>query len=164
MYQNIIYYAIHLSKQINESNIIKFYDKIASIIASNINKIFNEILLKGVNEYFTKLSSPYVIGLNALNKVLIDTDISYLSVAKMGGSKDILVNKTTERQQVPVMFQKLTIKQLLKSKPLLKIDEYINKLDTTPMFKLNSFGLEFIGFGLNEHIKIIYYIHFHHLL
>ena len=34
------------------------------------------------------------------------------------------------------------------------IETFINKLETKPIFKLNSFGLEFIGFGLNNRIKI----------
>lgn len=40
-------------------------------------------------------------------------------------------------------------------KTTLPIEKFINKLETKPIFKLNSFGLEFIGFGLNNRIKII---------
>lgn len=126
LYKNIINFGIELSKIISVSNIITFKEAIDSYIKENDkDKIYHQVILKDIDDYFTNSSSPYVIGLEKLNQL-------FLSPSIKGGKKYTSIHKSDMR----------------KSKSL--IEKIIKKMEKIPIYKINSFGYEFIGYGLEE--------------
>ena len=126
LYENIINFGIKLSKIISESNIITFKKAIdAYITKKDKDRIYHQVILKDIDAYFTNASSPYVIGLEKLNQ-------SFLPPSIKGGKKQLSISKSSMR----------------KSKSL--IEKIIKKMEKMPIYKINSFGYEFIGYGLDE--------------
>ena len=148
LYKNIINYAMEISHIItkNDNNIIDIYEKIIEHIEieSPIN-IYNNKILGDVKKYFTDSKSKYVIGLNELNKILIDDDIK---ISLKGG-----------KLEKPLISSSLYPKYLKKQKKILKkkyntgnkfLDKKLEILDNKKIYKINSFGKQFIGYGLNN--------------
>ena len=156
LYKNIIDYAIELSLTItNGSNNIKqIYDSICQYIIGNggFDAIYNSKILGSVKDYFTNPQSPYVIGLQKLNEsIFSSTEIQEVVEGGAGA---------TIRQKIKIPSQ-LTY-PLKKKSPIKKsqkydtgnafLDDKLTFLDDKMIYKINSFGTQFIGYGLSDDI------------
>ena len=133
LYENIINYAIELLKDGTLKKITNIKDfKIAIEEIMNINKedIYNEIILKGIKDYFTSSTSNYYIGLTKLNNYESDSE----SESELSGG----------RKQSSIRFSKSKLNI---------INSYIERLKKIPLYRKNSFGNEYIGHGLDDYTK-----------
>ena len=87
-------------------------------------------ILKDIEYYFTNINSDYVKGLNTLNKI-IEPESEDLHSGGIGIRK--LTNMQISQQNI--------------------ITRLITSLNTKPIYKLNSFGYEYIGHGLSSNIQ-----------
>jgi len=145
LYKNIINFSIKLLKNNsslldNKINIKEFKSKIEAIIdRSGKDNIFHSEILKDIDEYFTSPSSKYVIGLNKLNNIFRETVYS-------GGKFNRF------KQNVSISMSSL--KSAKKTQNIGKfIKSFINTLESKQIYRMNSFGYERIGIGLEDNIK-----------
>jgi hypothetical protein len=151
LYTNIINYATKILKE-NEatlrsekSNMIDFISEIETIINENKNQIFKNEILKDTGEYFT--NSIYTQGIYKLNQLIVqqpltpDSDYEPDSDSGSGSDSDSDTDTDTDT--------------LYGGKPQNReknIDKFIKKLETKKIYKFNSFGIQYIGKGLNEYV------------
>jgi hypothetical protein len=135
LYENIINYANELFS--DERLNIKSYTNIKEIkilidqtISDGSEDIFKQKILKDIEYYFTNPNSEYVKGLNTLNKI-IEPESEDLHSGGIGIRK--LTNMQISQQNI--------------------ITTLITSLNTKPIYKLNSFGYEYIGHGLSSIIQ-----------
>jgi len=174
LYENIIIYAIKLSSEIpstNKGNILLFKESILQILRRD-STIFTREILKNIDRYFTDHFSEYVKGLKQLNLLIqqrsltTPQDIKTSSpvahtpnVIKKGGRHSILellrkIIDTTTRTNDKFVTRTKT-RNTSSAKKL--INKKIKELKDEPIFKLNSFGKQFISYGLDEYfIKTLY--------
>jgi hypothetical protein len=130
LYTNIINYATKLlieneaTLRSEDSNMIDFISEIETIIDTNKAQIFKYEILKDIEEYFT--ISAYKQGLDKLNQVIVQQPSTPDSDTLYGG-------KPQNREII--------------------INEFIKKLETKTIYKYNSFGIQYIGNGLNKYVK-----------
>jgi hypothetical protein len=153
LYENIINYANELltdeSIDIKGNKNIKI---IKILIEKKIKRggddIFKQKILKDIEYYFTNINSDYVKGLNTLNKII--------STKKL----EEKVNKESEELEESEESDEygLYIGGIGKLKSTMhnntnRINNLIRSLTKQPIYKLNSFGYEFIGHGLHRNMK-----------
>ncbi len=155
LYENIIKYGIELSKIVTgEKNIVKIIDIIDTHIKSNdITIIFKDIILKDIYEYFKDATSEYVIGLKRLNDMIPRDELKLLKT----GIREIV--KGGSQFSLKVENKKNASKSMSMSLSMLKsisisnrLEKYYKKLEDKSIYKLNPFGLEYIGNGLASNI------------
>ena len=130
LYENIINYAIELSDNIKGlTNIIDCKKKIDDIISANTNYIFNNKILLNIYDYFKDPNSKYVKGLKELN---IKLGLGEEHIRVSGGRRSRLRNRLRSGER--------------------SIEEIIKSFETKSLYRKNSFGIEYIGNGLNEDI------------
>jgi len=131
LYENIINYANELL--IDESLNIKGYTNIKEIkilidqtIRDGGEDIFKQKILKDINYYFTNPNSEYVKGLKILNEIIEPKE--EFKEGGIGGIKEYNQN-------------------------MKQINSLFISLQKTPIYKINSFGYEYIGHGLSSNIQ-----------
>jgi len=147
LYKNIINFGISLTTYIptsQQATIISFKEAIDEYISKDPN-IFNNIILKDIDNYFIDHKSNYVKGLNKLNQLLKD------SCDKKSGGR--LQLEQAFKQSSDIKNHSLSAKvKTLQITKINNLDTYIEKLETKPIYKRNSFGYQFIGYGLDNNI------------
>jgi hypothetical protein len=138
LYENIINYAFSLlnnNNYIRDITDIRLFKNNIEILITNKTTIFNQIILNNINNYFTDPNSEYVKGLNKLNLEL--------SEPTQGG-------KLKSRKSIKSIKSRKSIKSIKIINGRKNIQYFINNLTTKPIYKMNSFGKQFIGYGLND--------------
>ena len=136
LYENIINYAKELltySFLKEKRNIKDFKIAIEEIMSDNKERTFNEKILKGIYYYFKDPNSKYVKGLKKLNRILGSGEPE-------SDEEDIIASVSGGRKS-----------SRLRSK-LDNIGTIIKYFKEKPLYRMNSFGIEYIGNGLNEEI------------
>jgi len=146
LYQNIINYAIELSTKISgdaKGNIITFKETIEELInTEGKDHIYHTKILNNIYDYFIPSQSPYVKGLKSLNKF-------YPKTITTGGNNKILNNfkklNITNGGASPIIVPKIHVKTAD-----LFINAKIIEFETIALYKRNSFGFQFIGYGFDK--------------
>ena len=167
LYRNIINYAIELSDIISndDNNLIDIYEKIENHINTHSpDSIYNIKILDDIKYYFTDPLSEYVIGLHNLNNLLIDDTTSEPQQKFYGG----ITRKTLVQQYITnILHPKYLLKKHLSTPKYLQkkilrksiyntgnkfLDKKLEYFNNKKIYKINSFGKQFIGYGLNNDI------------
>lgn len=149
LYENIINYSNELldflisnslldTAEILDIRIVK--DHIYKHITDNKEFIFTDKILKDIKEYFTDPRSNYVIGLNKLNKIFKSKE----DESRSGGSKQILL-----QEKISNIPKNISLQKNISLPKMSKISKIINDYRNKSIYKMNSFGFEYIGKGLN---------------
>lgn len=131
LYENIINYANELLKDgtlKKITNIKDFKIAIETIMSIYKEDIYNEIILKGIKDYFTSNTSKYYIGREKINNTESESDTEL-----SGGRKQISRNFSNSKSNL--------------------LNIYIETLKKIPIYRKNSFGNEYIGHGLDNYVQ-----------
>jgi hypothetical protein len=170
LYKNIIDFAIRLSIIItDDSKISNIYHLISSKIEegdieegdTDIKKNFLKILKDtSLIYYFTNPESKYVKGLKDLESLILPTHGGLIKMdtastkAKINHPNSYVINKKQISESPLVLSQSLSqLYDKLKNQYGIKNDYLIKKivsLRDTMIYKKNSFGEQFIGYGLSD--------------
>jgi hypothetical protein len=163
LYTNIINYAIELANATitkysydgNIYNIKQYYNNMLRIIKENggPDVIFDLKILGSVKDYFTNPESDYVIGLQKLNaSINLPASSSTKTQGTVHGGEESVIKEKIKLLPLPTALFKKNHDQ--KKIEIYKtgnkfLDAKIASLDDKMIFKINSFGKQFIGYGLS---------------
>ena len=156
LYKNLINCAIELSSNIatGQNKINDIYKNLSTIFDNSYNY---ESKILGETRYFF-MRSPYNDGLVELNSIL---EISETPKSQSGGISLPLnfLNKSVDAPLVVTpSVDKPSVDKPSVDKPsvdtkMVFLNQKISELDSKKICKLNSFGKQFIGYGLNDDLK-----------
>jgi hypothetical protein len=163
LYENIIKEAIRLTDlTISKRDIISDPNKIDIIIFKRFiesqfkgDDYFNNTILENIKDYFTgTLVSPYKIGLDELNGIFLQQKGGVVTTQTKKGVVKNYLNNVIKKERVLLKKEEDVIgkKKVVKIMPDNFYKRKINELKDKNIYKINSFGYQFIGRGLDDKI------------